>query len=60
MKITESSNKRFYNCFMAVTLFKKCSQRSNKDLKALVSLQSLIDFKLKYLALPFFHTRVNN
>jgi len=38
MKITESSNKRFYNCFMAVTLFKNCFTQSNKDLKMLFSL----------------------
>jgi len=35
MKITES---RFYNCLMAVTLFKNCYTQSNKDLKVLVSL----------------------
>jgi len=38
MKITESSNKQFYNCFMAVTMFKNCFIQSNKDLKALVYL----------------------
>jgi len=37
MKIAESSNKRLYNCLMAVTLFKNCFTQSNKDLKALVS-----------------------
>jgi len=35
MKIT---NKRFYNCFMAVILYKSCFTQSNKDLKVLVSL----------------------
>jgi len=35
MKITKSSNKQFYNCFVAV---KNCFTQSNKDLKALISL----------------------
>jgi len=38
MKIMESWNKWFYNCFMAVTLFKNCFTQFNKDLKALISL----------------------
>jgi len=30
LKSTESSNKQFYNCFVAVTSFKICLTKSNK------------------------------
>jgi len=47
MKITESSNKRFCNCFMAVTLFKNCFTWSNKDIKVLVSFKAIFSWLTK-------------